>query len=170
MELSWTELSKDTSLVFLLLFILFIALYYKKNIVLNPQKNIRVGQLVLSILLIVIVSASSGSDWFSYQQMVWNYDFSNGATNYGEPVYGYIARFTERNYLLFRLIVWGGAFLCALQAFKRMRINVNMAAFMLIAAFLLRFNYARASLGMAIYFLGLSFLISPYRKKVNGGG
>ena len=68
------------------------VIYYKKNLVLNYPKKIRVGQKVCSILLIVIASASSGSDWFSYQQRVWNYDFSNGATNYGEPGYGYFIK------------------------------------------------------------------------------
>ena len=93
--------------------------------------------------------------------MVRSYDFNIGAYNYGEPVYRHIIRFVNKNYLLFRLIVWGGAFVLTCAVFKRFEINTNAAIFFLIAVFLIKFNYARATLGMASFYLGLSYLLKP---------
>lgn len=167
-DLRWTELTPGLSLLFNISFFLFIVVFYRKNVVspLWQDKRLNKWLFLFSFLLIIFVSPGSGSDWYSYQDLVWNYDLTPGATNHGEPIYRHIISLVNQNYLLFRIIVWGGAFLLSCVAFKRMDINTNVAIFFLVAVFLLRFNYARATLAMASYFMGLSHLLKPCRIKV----
>ena len=164
-DLNWTELSFGLALFFTIAYFLYVVSFYRKC-VLHPdwqQTKGNWGLFLFSLFLIIVASNGNTSDWFSYQQIVWNYDFGPQGVNHGEPVYAYIVKFVNKNYLLFRIIVWGGAFLLACITFKRFEVNVNVAAFVLVAAFLLKFNYARASLAMASYFLGLSFLLKPIK-------
>ncbi len=167
-DLRWTELSFELSLLFNLAFIFYIVVYYRKcvnNQLVLLSGKVDVSLILFSLLLIILVSANSGSDWYSYQDLVWNYDFRRGVENYGEPIYGYLIRIVNRNYLLFRLIVWGGAFLLTCLTFKRFEISINVAVYFLMAVYLLKFNYARATLAMACYFFGLSFLLKPIKGK-----
>ena len=166
-DLNWTEQTFGLALLFNIAFFLFVITYYKRYIV-YPSWNkttIDCGLACFSLCLIIFVSSSSSSDWYHYQTMVWDYDFTPGAHNHGEPVYGYIIKLVNKNYFLFRLVVWGGAFFLACLSFKRFGINVNVAVFFLVAVFLIKFNYARVSLAMASYFYGLSFLFKPIKRK-----
>ena len=165
-DLNWTSLSFGLALFFTIAYLLYVVAFYG-NCVSHPDWKQTKGNWFLflfSLLLIIVTSNGNTSDWFSYQHIVWDYDFGPQGVNHGEPIYAYIVKLVNKNYLLFRVIVWGGAFLLACITFKRFGVNVNVAAFMLVAAFLLKFNYARASLAMAHYFLGLSFLIKPIKK------
>lgn len=165
-DLYWTSPTIGLALFFLLAYLFYVLIYYKKNVT-HPQRqqyHNNWGLFLFSLLLIIVVSESPNADWYSYQKMIWEYDLSEGAINYGEPIYRYIVQFVNRNYLLFRLVVWGGAFLLARITFRRFGLNVNIASFVLVSVFLIKFNYARASLGMACYFFGLSFLLKPSKK------
>lgn len=166
-DLRWTELTPGLSLLFNISFFLFVVLNYRKSVVspLWPITRLNKWLFLFSFLLIVFVSPGSGSDWYSYQDLVWNYDLTPGATNHGEPIYRHIISLVNRNYLLFRIIVWGGAFLLSCMTFKRMDINTNVAIYFLVSVFLLRFNYARATLAMASYFMGLSLLLRPNKNR-----
>lgn len=168
LELSWTEPTIGIMLLFNIVFLLYVIIYYRKFVV-RPiwgKKRPSMDLVFFSILLIIILSANGSSDWYHYQSMVWNYDFTIGAHNHGEPVYGYIIQFVNKNYLLFRIIVWGGALLLCLLSFKRLDINPNVALFFLVTVYLFKFNYARASLGMSSYFFGLSYLLNPTKKRL----
>lgn len=165
-DFNWTSLTFNLALLFFVLFILYIVMYYKKCVT-CPNWQQTKGSfclLLFSLLLIIVVANGNGSDWFSYQGMVWEYSFLEGAINYGEPIYWYIIKFVNRNYLLFRLVVWGGAFLVTCLSFRRFNVNVNVAVFALVSMYLCTFNYARATLGMACYFGGLSFVLKPLKK------
>ena len=166
-DLTWTELTVGLALLFFVSFAIYIASYYRRYLTLslNSKSRLNTGLAFFSLILIIFVSSGSNSDWYHYQDMVWNYKLYAGAHNHGEPIYGYIIQFINKNYLLFRLIVWGGAFLIVIRTFKRFNLNINMAVFFLVAVFLLKFNYARASLGMSCYFFGLSFLLRPKKTK-----
>lgn len=163
-DLRWTDLSFGLSLFFNLAFLLFVFVYYKECVSLPAfGEKKRISLLLYSLVLVIVVSAGSNSDWYSYQQMVWDFDPTAGATNYGESFYSYLIAFVNQNYLLFRLFVWGGAFILSLFVFARFGVDVNVAVFFLISVFLIRFNYARASLAMSSYFFGLSFLLKPIK-------
>lgn len=168
LELKWTAPTVGIMLLFNVAFLLYVFMYYRNNVVkpLWNKTKLSSGLVFFSLCLIICLSANGGSDWYHYQNMVWNYDFTIGAHNHGEPVYGYIIKFVNKNYFLFRIIVWGGGLLFCLLSFKRLTININVALFFLVTVFLFKFNYARVSLAMSSYFFGLSYLLNPTRKRL----
>ncbi len=105
-------------------------------------------------------------DFFNFKEVVQNYDFSVGAFNHGEPIYGYIIEWCNRNYILFRLLVFGLACLLSIGAFKRFGVNLYIAVFFLFATNIRLFGYSRAILASSVFFYGLSFWCKPISKKV----
>ena len=165
-DLTWTKTTVDLIVFFILIYIFFVVLYYKKYAYrpLWTITKIDPGLTFYAFILILIVASSDDSDWFSYQEDVWEYDF-NSLYQHFEPIYGVIIGLVNKNYLLFRIVVWGGAFLLTCNAYKRFEVNRNVGIFFIITAFLLTFNYARATLGMSCYCVGLSFLLKPAQGK-----
>ena len=117
---------------------------------------------LLNWLLIVVFCVFSffAGDWFHYQLLM-----PTISNDFSEPIYYYFAIFVKRNYLLFRLAVWGMATCFLYNTSKRLRINQNIVSFVFIWFFLPTFCYARASLAMASYFLGLSLLLWKNKKQ-----
>lgn len=166
-DLRWTKLTPGLALLFIIVFMLYVFTYYRRCVT-NPiwKKNVAYpGLIIFSLCIIIFLSHSSGGDWFHYQDMVWNYDFTKGAHNHGEPIYGYIIKIVEKNYFLFRLIVWGSAFYLSCLTFKRLGLNINVSIFFLIVVYWIMFVNFRSSLAAACYFLGLSYLVQPIRNK-----
>lgn len=165
-DFTWSGHTLSNIFYCVIIYLLFIVVYYKRYVTFALyQYNKTNYWLVLAALLLIITACIDG-DWFSYREMVYNYDFIVGAYNHGEPIYAYIIRFIHNNYLLFRIIVWGGALGITCLTFYRFGVNINTAVFFLIAVFLVKFNYSRATLGMASYFLGLSFLLKPGKSNI----
>lgn len=164
LDFSWSEHTLGNVLYCTILYALFVALFYSSYVNKALVKRAKMDYMLLLGALLLIITECIGTDWFHYRDMVHEYDFSFHALNYGEPVYKGIISLVGKNYLFFRIVVWGGAFLLSIFAFKRFEINVNTAVFFLIAVFLIKFNYARATLGMSSYFLGLSYLIKPSKQ------
>lgn len=162
-DFTWTEHTLDDILYCVAVYILFLVLFYKKYLVNALVSPKRTDRLLVLIAFILIITACIDGDWFNYRRMVYDYEFVEGAHNHGEPIYAYIIKFVNKNYLLFRIFVWGAALWLTSIAFKRYGVNYNMALFFLIAVFLIKFNYSRATLGMACYFAGLSFLLIPQK-------
>lgn len=86
----------------------------------------------------------------------------------GEPIYREITKFVNNNYLLFRSIVWGGAFVFFCITTRRMRIPLFLAVSTLCISYSIIFCYARVTAAMAVYFFGISFFCSPYKYKLVG--
>lgn len=166
-DFRWTELSLGLALLFNVAFVLYVIVYYKRCVSqpIWQREKPGFGLILFSLLLIIFVSNSSVGDWYHYQDMVWNYDLSPGAVNHGEPIYGYIIGFINKNYMLFRIIVWGGAFLMTYWIFKRFEVNVTVAVYFIVSVFLIKYNYSRTTLSMASFFLGLSYMIKPVKRK-----
>lgn len=131
---------------------------------LPPHKGRRVDSVLIISLLFLCVFMSNSSDWFSYREMVQEYDFSPGAFNYGEPIYHVIIKLVGRNYILFRTIVWGASLFMFAETVRRFGGDPNYGLFILLCVYFLKFNYARVSLALASYFYGLSFLLIKDRK------
>lgn len=148
----------------------FNIFFNKIDIIYPDYYSYTKGKQVATILLITIFVAifCLDGDFFHFLLVVRYFDFSVGAYNYGEPVYHLLTSFVHSNYLLFRLIVWGGAFLIFCLTAKRFNIPVYYAAVLLFATYPVTFCYARVSLAMAIYFLGASFFCSPIENKKIG--
>lgn len=112
-------------------------------------------------VLVYSVSCSINGDFYHYQDIVKNYDFTPGARNHGEVVYKYIIAFVNKNYMLFRVIVWGGALVLFWKTLKRLEIDNYKVTFFMVATYILVFSYARSSLAMSLYFFGVSYIIKP---------
>lgn len=163
-DFSWSEHTFGNVLYCTIAYALFIIYYYGRYVSRALFQDHKTNYILMFSAIVLIITACIDTDWFHYQTMVHEYDLLYGALNYGEPAYWGIVKLADKNYLLFRLIVWGSAFLMTTITFRRYKININTAVFFLVAVFLIKFNYARATLGMAIYFLGLSFLTIPLKK------
>lgn len=164
-DFTWSDHTIGNVLYCAVIYLLFVLLFYKKYVKYALYQEHKSNQWLMLTALILIITACIDGDWFHYREMVHNYDFIAGAYNHGEPVYAFIISFVKKNYLLFRIFVWGGAFVLTFFTFKRFEINVNTAVFFIIVLFLVKFNYSRATLGMSSYFLGLSFLLKPIKRK-----
>lgn len=125
-----------------------------------PYKKVA---FTIAFFIFLIICCIDG-DWYHYQEMVWNYNFTEGYNNHGEDVYGVIIAFANKNYLAFRILIWGSAFGLILQTFKRFMIDSFVAQYFLFSVFFLVFSYARVSLAMALYFYGISFILVPAAK------
>lgn len=160
-DFSWSEHTLINVLYCIFTYGLFIVVFYRRNATNAPFPRTKLNRWMAVFAVLLIISACIDTDWFHYREMVYDYDFSLGASNYGEPIYRYIIDWVGQNYFLFRLIVWGLAFLLTCIAIHRFDVNINLAVFFLIAVFLIKFNYARATLGMASFYVGLSYLLKP---------
>lgn len=101
-------------------------------------------------------------EWVEYANVQWDI---NPLSEY-EIAYQYISSLVNGSYYPFRLIVWGGEILIIALTARRFNINVSLTLFLLILLFPVLYTYARASLAMAIYFYGLSFILKPSKSRI----
>ena len=100
------------------------------------------------------------SDYFRYRDWIYGRDFSFWGK---ERFYVYVIVFCrnlhfEYPFEVFRLIVWGGAVFIAYHTFRMYR-EWLLPGLTLLLLFVFQagtFSYARASLAMAVYFLGIA--------------
>lgn len=111
-------------------------------------------------LFISCLTFFANGDYFHYYSITQKITMLNPDQNI-ETFYQYLIFFVHKNYLLFRIIVWGPACILLYLTIKRFKINTNHAYFFLITCYCITFSYARASLGMAVFFYGLSYVYYP---------
>lgn len=134
---------------FVMMNIVFIVAYYNRN------RSYPV-QVTWILALIFCLYAFWDTDYFSFR-----YSFYTSLEGHRDPLYYYISLISFNSYTIFRLLIWGTALYLFKRTVDRFDISYNVAAYIFTIFFLLTFSYARASLGMAMYFYGLSFLIKP---------
>lgn len=154
------ELTKELYFTANIFYILIIMLFWKRNVTYfdDPMPS---QKLMTFIIIIFLLFAFDGGDYYHYCRKVHEGDMEKN-----EEIYSYIVELVGRNYLLFRLIIWGGALLIFQKTARRFNLNVPRTTFILFAMFITIFDYARASLAMSIYFLGLSYICVPSKNKV----
>ena len=113
------------------------------------------------LTLIFCLYAFWDTDYFTFA-----FGFSRGLPNVRDFIYPYLAYISFDSYIIFRLYIWGIGIILYYYTSKRFNIRRNLAIFIFISFFLLTFSYARASLGMAFYFYGLSFLLIKKGKTI----
>lgn len=152
-----TEPSVYTALFSLGCWVILALNYYKfaRYPLFSPAPQ-RKSIIIFVIGIYLIVNTLNG-DFFHLMETIHNYNFTPDSWNYGEPIYGYFAFITNRNYLLFRTIVWGGAFVIFCLTAKRYKVPVYFAALLLLLLQSRTFVYARVTLAMAIFLYGYSF-------------
>lgn len=111
------------------------------------------------LIIVFLLFAYWDTDYFSFRQM-----FYTSLEGFRDPLYYYLSLISFNSYTVFRLIIWGTALLLFKKTSDRYGISPNIAAYVFSIFFLLTFSYARVSLGMAMYFYGLSFLTKPHPK------
>lgn len=113
--------------------------------------------------LVFCIWAFWDTDYYSFK-----YIFQHPSPSFRDPLYYYLTFISFDSYSIYRLIIWGGALLLYYKTCSRLELNKNIAAYIFTVFFLLTFSFARASLGMALYFYGLSYLLKPddYNKNV----
>lgn len=158
--------SFEITLFYILFFVITIVLGYGKATRQMGQHNIvEVGLLVFIFVSFAIGDVVTG-DFYNYQAMVKEYDFTIGAHNHGEAVYAYIIDFCDSNYFLFRTIVFGGASILTIGIIKRYDTNLFLALFYLFATNIRIYGYSRTVLAASVFFLGLSFFCKPLKRKL----
>ena len=135
---------------FILMNVIFLFAYAYRNR--NQSKPI-----TWCLILIFLLFAYWDTDYFSFRHI-----FYTSLEDFRDPLYYYLSQISFDSYTIFRLIIWGSALLLFKKTSDRYGISPNIAAFVFSIFFLLTFSYARVSLGMAMYFYGLSFLIKPH--------
>lgn len=137
------------------MYILIILLFYKSNIV-SRKRWIRDNEhktwLLFILYYICILSIFCNHDFYGYYTII---KFSPlGDNSHLEPPYVAIAEFFDRNYLLFRMTVWGAALIFFCIGAKEAKISIYHSLFILASCFFVTFAYGRVSLAMSMCFCG----------------
>ena len=170
-DFPFTEPNTVSSLLLLIMYFTIIVMnktsliYYDEDndddTYLSSKEKINIAIIGLFLCCFCI-----DGDFFRFMEVIHDYDFTLNAYNYGEAIYGYIAQITERNYFLFRIIVWGSAFVLFCISSKRFGINIYLSTLYLFATYPVIFSYARVTLCMSICFLAFSYICCPIRNKI----
>lgn len=154
------------SLYVLLLFFLIVFSHRRKvmHYVGPITDKYNIILLFLGILLYCLTDFNDG-DFYHYMEEVHTF---NPTSLYQllEEVYTPVIMFVDRNYFLFRFVVWGSALALVTATFSRLKVQrTYLLLYVFAVMFMYKFGYARASLAFAIYFWGLSFIIKPYKNR-----
>ena len=127
------------------------------------------GWYFVAFFVIFAIFYCVNSDYFNYRFWALNYVYF-AETFAKEMVYMLIARIANGNYEIFRFIVWGGAIILTSIAMKLMKVNLYIGVAFWFVCYYDKICYARASLGMAVFVLGLALLCSygymSHQKKI----
>lgn len=153
------DLTRNAVLVVTVYSLILILFFWKNNITRYDKIHGAQPLLLLMVALHILFPFEAG-DYYHMMESLHYKDF-----HAVEPIYEVIARFVGYNYILFRLVVWGGAFCLFLKTAKRFGLDIYKTAFLLYAMFIGIFDYARASLAMSMFFYGFSFVCIPINKR-----
>ena len=115
-------------------------------------------------LFILVIAAITRGDFYHYCDVVQNY--TKGQYVNFEELYEWLIIVVNNNYLLWRIVIWGGGLIVFWVVVKRLEINVVYAFFILFVFYVNLYNYARASIAFVVYVFGVSFLLKPYKNVI----
>lgn len=156
LDFSVSECSKGMYVYCYVFFFLIFALYWNKYN--NHSKKKRLDIFFFFLIFVYVITSFYNGDFWHLQDYLVR---GNELWKPSEPIYDIISDAVKDNYLLFRIIVWGGGLMLLLKTFKLYSLNVNTTLYYFFALYISVFDYARASLAMAIYFLGFALLTIP---------
>lgn len=152
---------------FFFLFFYLWAFFSNRDLLYHPKdkRKAKGRSVILYICTIILtIAAYTRGDFFHYAEVVQ----TGNNIEHMESIYIWLTKVVHGNYLLWRLMVFGGALLLYQQIIKRFGLESRLSTFVFLICFILVFNYARASLAFAVYFYGLSYLIKPSRNRILG--
>ncbi len=138
---------------FVLMNIIFIVTY-------KFRRSKKTTPIIWMLSLVFCLFAYWDTDYFTLRQ-----GFYTSLKDYRDPLYYGLSLISFNSYAIFRLYIWGSAILLLILTTKRLKISENMLAFIFAVFFLLIFSYARVSLGMAMYFYGISVILTAKRDR-----
>lgn len=157
------DVTLATRLWTMLLYTVLLIVGWKKTL---PELEVSTSYVkYLAGMVLFAVSDFLAPDFWNYiseVESVWSFDYSEEL--HMEWIYQFFVFFVAGDYFLFRLLVWGGLLLIYTKVCKRW--STDTVAFMfLLLVFFSQFASSRANMGVAVYYLGLSFLLIPIPEK-----
>lgn len=137
------------------------------NLYMQENNKSRTTLLFCGLLLFALTSFV-GADFFHY------YDFMNeyrgqvfGDQETGlEAFYQYLISYIDGNYFLFRLVIWGGSLIFITRTVRMFGVSLYHTLFLILAGFIITFSYARATLAMAVFSLGVVLVSLASEEKI----
>jgi len=118
-------------------------------------KGRHVRWLLIILILLFLVFSYWETDYARYYLRF----ISDDISRYAEPFYYYVGKICFGSYYVYRLIIWGLAFMLISKTAQVLEIDKAVFFFVFSVFFLMTFSYARASLAMASYFLGFAYVV-----------
>ena len=147
-------------LLFIGIYYLLVILFFWKPNIIDILKPHVPQRLLIFLVLVHLIFAFEGGDYFHYYEDVARNSMDDGR----ELFYHWLSEAVFHNYILFRIIVWGGALMLFMKTSCRFGFDPYKTVFLLYVMYFTLFDYARASLGMAVFFYGFSFWCLPIAK------
>ena len=127
-----------------------------------PSIKNPIGDFVLGVSVVVLsIAAYTRGDFYHYAAAV-----QSGYDEHLEDFYLWLIDVCQKNYLLWRITIWGTALLLILYTSNRLGLDKRYVFFVFFLSYIHIFNYARVSLACAVYYCGLSFIIKPGRSRI----
>lgn len=140
--------------------IFWIIIYLCFQSALNKPYTVPKNNQILGLFFIIIyILFSFWGDWFHYNKQV--VLLRNGGGYGFEEVYNWIIYNLSVHYIVFRVIIWGTAFILFYQTAKRLHLNINLVLLFLGCGWMPLFAYARVTLAMSMIFYGYSLIYIP---------
>lgn len=139
-------------------------LLLKKGLLLNRRFIGTEAFLGFFLVLLICLFPFWAGDYYHYEEDY--FVLLNGGSTNLEPVYTFIVKKLSFSYFSFRLILWGGGFLIVCLLYKKFHLGFGLSLYIFTSVALIQFAYARASVAMALLFLGFSFITTPSKNRV----
>ena len=148
-------------------FLLLVSL--RGNVIgINEQESYRGRTILLSCgLLLFALTSFIGADFFHYYENMGAYkNQAFGDQERGlEAFYQYLIYFVNGDYFLFRLVVWGSSLVLIILAARKFGANIYHTLFVILAGFIITYSYARATLAMSVFFMGVVIICMAVENK-----
>lgn len=117
-------------------------------------------------LLLFALTSFVGADFFHYYENMVEYkNQAFGDQERGlEAFYQYLIYYTNGNYFLFRLVVWGSSLALIILAARKFGASAYSTLFIILAGFIVIYSYARATLAMSVCTLGIVLICVAHER------
>lgn len=150
----------------LVMYILIIFSFYDSNVCTRREwynNHDKKCTWLFLLYFIVTLTLFCDHDYYGYYKIVKTTLF--GINSHLEVPYAEIIKYFNRNYLMFRLSVWGSALVLFCIGAKEVDRNIYHPLFFLTICFYCTFAYGRVSLAMAMCFCGYTLFYNNIRNK-----
>lgn len=160
-------MEKASLIEYLLNIFLFLTiLLMNKNVVSNPlSKNTASYQCFTILCIIYCTYAFFCGDYYHYQE-IYKDVITFGEHEHLEDVQNWIINILPEGYHIWRMALWGVAFVIYVYTFKRLQIRPGIAGMAITIVVLSYFPAPRQSMSFAIMLYGFSFITSPTKNKI----